>query len=565
MWTSFGVAVVELVLSYLQLMPSGTPDWVLLAAQSSLRSPAAPTVASTGGALPQNTAVGSGPFHWTLCPDHADDARYQCGYLTVPLDHLDPTNNATLDIAVQKYISNATVPLGTILLNPGGPGGPGTSMATPATAIMTGGQYDVLGFDPRGIGKSRPIQCSKNRFTAAIEGAVLDTVDLDGTSESAIDAYVSNYALPIARCQLYDGDYLPYLSTAFVARDMDLIRAALGQDLMHYYGISYGTFLGATYVSMFPDRVGRVVIDSVLDPEVYTGPVTNLLLRSYKDNDACFTAFTEQCEAAGPLHCPLADANATRPYLMKRLQAFLTAVETKPLLVKGGDDLVRVTATEIRQTIFGSMYTPHDAWPPLAATLHAMLNGTYEAPSTNSSCATLDADRDVHMASIAYIGNDGASSKGLNLSAAVQAAQKLAPLSGLVGFVNLVAAKAWTTRPVERFTGPWTHTLANKVLVLTNQVDPATPMVGAQNVHRLLGTDNAVLVTREGYGHGALFSQPSTCVHKLVAAYYSNGTLPSTTFCKIDATPFGPSSPLSDAMQAMMTLSTSITKPTRMY
>ncbi|KDO16228.1 hypothetical protein SPRG_18238 [Saprolegnia parasitica CBS 223.65] len=423
-------------------------------------------------------------------------------------------------------------------------------MATPAIADMTGGQYDVLGFDPRGIGKSRHLRCSKNRFTAAIEGAALDNADLVGTSESAIDAFVANnYALPIARCHLYDGDYLPYLSTAFVARDMDLIRAALGQDLMHYYGISYGTFLGATYVNMFPNRVGRVVIDSVLDPEVYTGPVTNLLLRSPRAH----------------LHCPLADANATRPYLMKRLQAFLAAVETKPLLFKGGDDVVRVTAKEIRQNIFGSMYSPHAAWPPLAATLHAMLNGTYESPSTNSSCATLDADLDVGMATIAYVGNDGAPSKGLNWTATVHAAQKLVPLSGLVGFVNLVAVKAWTTRPVERFTGPWTHKLANKVLVLTNQVDPATPMLSAQNVHRLLGGDNAVLVTREGYGHGALFSQPSTCVHKLVAAYYSNGTLPSTTFCTIDATPFGPASRLSDAMHAMMRLSTSIAKPARMY
>ncbi|OQR88188.1 hypothetical protein ACHHYP_07290 [Achlya hypogyna] len=540
MWTSFGTAVAQLLLTYVQYLPMTGADWAILALRASSMHQVEPTVPIAVADAPA-VAAAPGPFHWRPCPDHADDPRYQCGFLTVPLNHLDPANNATLDIAVQKYISNAKSPLGTILLNPGGPGGAGTSMATPDMLAITGGQYDVLGFDPRGIGMSRPIRCSKNGFTAALEAAASENVDVPfgrrAATDADIDSYASNFALPLARCHLYDGDYLPYLSTAFVARDMDLIRAALGQDLMHYYGISYGTFLGATYVNMFPDKVGRMIIDSVLDPEVYTGPTTDLLERSVKDNDEAFIAFTDQCESAGPSLCPLADANATRPYLMSRIQAFLAKVERDPLVVPGGSDIALVTKSQIRSEILGSLYSPHAAWPPLAAKLHQMMTGNYSVPVTNESCDSLDAPLGTGMASIAYIGNDGSPSAKLNWTAALQHCAKIAPLTGVEGFANLVAAKLWTTRPVERYAGPWGKNYTNKVLILNNEVDPATPLVGAKNVHRLMG-DHSVLVVREGYGHGAAFSQPSACIASLMVDFYNHGKYPNTTFCKIDATPF---------------------------
>ncbi len=140
-------------------------------------------------------------------------------------------------------------------------------------------------------------------------------------------------------------------------------------------------------MNMFPNRVGRMILDSVLDPELYTNPTPDLLVRSYTDNDANFRAFTDQCEAAGPAQCALADANATRPYLMGRLQVSLRSVATSLLLVPGGNDVVRISATGVRQRIFGAMYEPYASWRPLAKDLAAMMAGTYQAPPTNASCS----------------------------------------------------------------------------------------------------------------------------------------------------------------------------------
>nr|AIG55647.1 secreted protein [Thraustotheca clavata] len=555
MWSAVSVAsaIAQLLVAYFQFLPAGIPDWPLIALQQHayIRS-------SAVNQKEQGVNTNNGPFNWQPCPNHLNDLRFQCGNLIVPLDHLDKNNNATISIAVQKYTTNATKSLGTILLNPGGPGGAGTSFAVPELNLITGGQYDVLGFDPRGIGKSRLLQCSKNEFTAAQESAIAEQLEvpftLTGVTDDTVEMFASNFELYVKRCELYDKDYLKYLSTAYVARDMDLIREALGEELTHYYGISYGTFLGATYANMFPNRVGRFVIDSVLDPEVYTGPTPELFLRSVSDVDAVFTAFADQCEAAGPGSCPLADASAKRPYLMDRLQSFLTKVAKDPLIVPGGDDITQVTETNIRQKILQYMYSLEVGWPKLAATFHAMMTNNYSLPLTNDSCAAFVVPNDVGMASTAYISNDGLPAAQLNWTSAIQKGTTLIPLAGVAGWTSLISSKSWSVRPVERYSGPWGKNYTNKVLILNNQYDPATPWSSAANLHKLMGTNNSVFVTREGYGHGSAFSQPSSCIHNLLTSFYTNGSYPTARNCSIDKTPFEVAPALSEAAKAMQML-----------
>ncbi|EQC34817.1 hypothetical protein SDRG_07622 [Saprolegnia diclina VS20] len=339
---------------------------------------------------------------------------------------------------------------------------------------------------------------------------------------------------------------------------MDLIRAALGQDLMHYYGVSYGSFLGITYANMFPSRVGRFVIDAVLDPELYTGPAPGLMAGSFRDTDKIFAGFAADCEAAGPRLCALADSNSPRPYLLSRLQAFLANVTASPLLVPGGDDVVRLTDTAVRNLIVPHLYSAM-RWPQLALEFKALMDGTYAAPPKNASCDDLDADVGVGMAYQAYIGNDGDfdANANANWTSALRAVQNATRVLFDPEMNNIMAVKFWKTRAVERYDGPWGRAYANKVVILNNELDPVCPLHSAQHVRDLMGPTHSVLVTRDGYGHGAAVSQPSACLHNLLIDLYSHGAYPTNdTRCGVDHGPFDAPTLPTTMLDAMMRLAT---------
>ncbi|KDO17750.1 hypothetical protein SPRG_15503 [Saprolegnia parasitica CBS 223.65] len=503
-------------------------------------------------------AASADPFHWGPCAGNPD-LRTQCGYLTVPLDHLNVTNKATIDIVVQRYRSTAAKPLGTILLNPGGPGGSGTALGSPVATFLTGGQYDVLGFDPRGVGQSRPIHCAKDGFAAWVGQYRLFTssgVFYDPLSDDQIDRYGSVYDQAMARCRHYDGDYLPYLSTAFVARDMDLIRAALGQDHMHYFGFSYGTVLGATYANMFPHRVGRFVIDSVVDATKYSIASASFWATTIANIEDVLDGFAAECEVAGPLVCPLAGHGTP---LAPRLRSFIQ--NFTPKVVRGGYDVAQFTSTDLYTLLLGPMYQPA-MWPKLAIDLYQLMQGTYVAPPASDVCPSQLKARDLGLNRIPFMGNDIDSTTNTAQSWAdgLRAAQKISPIFGGPWLGTLMMTKYWKTTSIERFAGPWNQTLANKILILNNVHDPVTPLVAAQHMHNVFGANNSVLVVRDGYGHIASTSQPSACVHDIVTAYFSHGVLPTTTFCKVDRGPFAAPSTHSAIALAAQELSTIVHK-----
>ncbi|KDO21823.1 hypothetical protein SPRG_12640 [Saprolegnia parasitica CBS 223.65] len=449
-------------------------------------------------------AASTDPFHWGPCAGNPD-LRTQCGYLTVPLDHLNATNEATIDIVVQRYQSTAAKPLGTILLNPGGPGASGTALGSPVATFLTGGHV---------------------------------------------------YDQAMARCRHYDGDYLPYLSTAFVARDMDLIRAALGQDHMHYFGFSYGTVLGATYANLFPHRVGRFVIDSVVDATKYSIASASFWAATIASIEDVLDGFAAECEAAGPLVCPLAGHGTP---LGPRLRSFIQ--NFTPKVVRGGYDVVQFTSTDLYTLLLGPMYQPA-MWPKLAIDLHQLMQGTYMAPPASDVCPSQLEARDLGLNGIPFMGNDidPTTNTAQSWADGLRAAQKISPIFGGPWLGTLMLIKYWKTTPIERFAGPWNKTLANKILILNNVHDPVTPLVAAEHMHNVFGANNSVLVVREGYGHIASTSQPSACIHGLVTAYFSHGVLPTTTFCKVDRGPFAAPSTHSTIALAAQELSTIVHK-----
>ncbi|EQC38095.1 hypothetical protein SDRG_04525 [Saprolegnia diclina VS20] len=503
-------------------------------------------------------ATSPDPFHWRPCAGNPD-LRTECGYLTVPLDHLNATNEATIDIVVQRYRSTAAKPLGTILLNPGGPGGSGTVLGSLPMSLLTGGAYDVLGFDPRGVGKSRPITCAKNGLAAWEARQMFPRANapfLNALSDDQVHRYSSAYDPVLARCRYYDGDYLPYLSTAFVARDMDLMRAALGQDLLHYFGFSYGTVLGATYANMFPHRVGRFVIDSVVDATKYSAVSASFWASTIANVEDVLDGFAAECEAAGPLVCPLAGHDTP---LASRLRSFVQ--NFAPSVGRGGYDVVQFTPMDLFALLFPPMYQPV-MWPKLATDLHQLMQGTYVAPPASDVCPSQLEARDVGLNGFAFMGNDvdPTTNTAQSWADGLRAAQKISPIFGGAWLGALMMTKYWTTTPIERFAGPWNQTLANKILILNNVHDPVTPLVAAQHMHSVFGTNNSVLVVRDGYGHGASVSQPSACMHDIVTAYFSHGRLPTTTFCKVDHGPFAAPTARSAVVLAAQEVSTILHK-----
>ncbi|KAF0714020.1 Aste57867_4097 [Aphanomyces stellatus] len=477
------------------------------------------------------------PFSWSPCPD-VQDPQVQCGALKVPLDHLHPAKNQTIDIAVRRY--RAKNPKGTILLNPGGPGGAGTTLATLEFLTLTGGQHDVLGFDPRGIGASRPFKCTKNGFTGAQEQAAIGAksvpYDTD-SSDTSLGRFGADIEAQIRRCEHYDGDYLKYLSTAFVARDMDLIRAALGEDVLNYYGISYGTYIGATYANMFPTRIGRFVIDSVVDPEIFSGPATELMPYCLTHTESVFEGFGSECEAAGPTKCPLVKPSSQRDHVAANLRTFLATADESPLLLRTQDgDVAVVTGAQLRWTLFQAMYDP-TTWPDVARTFASYMAGTTVPPAAASACPTPESYRGGGLEFPIFVANDGTNQQPGDWDGAFLDSKANSPLFGAPWAAMALAVKYWKTTPVERYAGPWDKKLNRPILILQNHVDPVTPIESAHHLAYIMG-NNAVLVTRNGFGHGA-YGQPSKCLQTITTTFFNTGKYPMAgTNCKLDVSPF---------------------------
>ncbi|GAA1279327.1 alpha/beta hydrolase [Sphaerisporangium rubeum] len=220
----------------------------------------------TGGARAQATRPGDG-VSWGACPG-VKVAAVECAMVRVPLDHTRP-DGPSLSLAINRVkgvASGTAAHLGVLLVNPGGPGASGITLARYVAAALprdVAARYDVIGFDPRGVGQSEPaLSCVDYKKLFATPR--LDQVPRNTAAQGPLLAKAKEYA---AACGARWGWLLPYMTTENSARDMDVIRRALGEEKISYLGYSYGTYLGAVYATLFPQRVKRLVLDSVVDPQ----------------------------------------------------------------------------------------------------------------------------------------------------------------------------------------------------------------------------------------------------------------------------------------------------------
>ncbi|TDP96343.1 alpha/beta hydrolase [Labedaea rhizosphaerae] len=489
-------------------------------------------------------AAATGPV-WTDCADPAHPG-YQCTTLDVPLSYQDPSG-PTVRLALGRLPAvDQAHKLGTIVYNPGGPGVSGR-FAPPLTPGLHQ-RYDLVGFDPRGVGASTPVRCFTDPKQLDVVSKAVGTFPVTYEQSQEQLAAVRYFT---GLCAKNGGPLLSHLSTAVVARDLDRIRAALGEDKLRYYGLSYGTVLGQTYANMFPDHVAAMVLDAADDtvnwftgyrPQDADVPFS-VRLGAFNGAQDALQTFLRACAASPKCAFRGGDLNVKYDALLDRLAKGPVRI-TDPATGKPTVVDYPALVTQVDQ----ALTFQRDA-PKLADLLQAVRTAP-DAPAATSSpeptpalalaptgATPIKTPVDSLVAGGATFCADTVNPATPELwwSYASQANQQVRGFGPEDAYKSL-PCPLWPDRTQDTYRGPWDRETAVPVLVLGNQLgDPETPFDGAQRVVRNLG--NARLLALDAYGHGSLGQ--SACVGQAVDRYFGAGTLPAPgTVCVPDHRPF---------------------------
>lgn len=437
-----------------------------------------------------------------------------CTTMKVPLDYADP-NGRSIGIAVfRAAATDASARLGALVVNPGGPGGSGIDFAASGAAqfgdVLTA-SYDIVGFDPRGVGKSDPLDCAS---TGQLDAMLAYDQSPDNRAErQQLDRLVATVG---RGCLARSGDLARHMSTQEAARDMDILRAALGEPKLDYFGASYGTFLGATYADLFPTHVGRFVLDGAIDPALSNA---DLSLQQARGFETALRAYVKDCVSSG--NCVL---GSTVDQGTKRIKAFLDQVAANPLPTGKPRKLTEGWAL---LGIFFPLYAK-SLWPTLTQALQQAIN------SGNGALLLYLADYYAARGPNAYKDNSIEALYAVNcldhddyipteqVPQHFAAFEKASPTFGRVFAFSLSSCSVW---PVK--SGKHTVALHAKgappIVVIGTTRDPATPLAWAQALAKQL--DSGRLITRDGDGHTG-FNQGNDCVDHAVEAWLVSGTVP---------------------------------------
>ena len=470
---------------------------------------------------------------WQDCSDGT--SPFQCGTVTVPLDYGNP-GGQTITIALKKLpASDGDAEHGSLFTNPGGPGGSGIrELEAQATALpeeLRAG-YDVVGFDPRGVGQSTPITCWTDEdisqgLTDAQNGKISDVVPSNTISSKSLSAQekMDRGAADAAACAQHSEvpELLDHVSTRNVARDLDVLRATSGDATLNYLGVSYGTHIGAVYADLFPDRVGRAVLDGAMDPS-----------QRWTDGEAEVTAFKEGVLRQYVKHCQAHDGcplTGSTDEAIAQLTAFVDGLDQAPLTAP--DSSVTVNTQEAT-TIIQHYAVEKPDWDALTAMLAPAMNNRDGAlmvaakQSTLASQLPTTAEQAVAGAntlfmSAAVICNDYPDTADTvsDWDAQAAAEKKTSPFFGGTSHGLDAYCRGWghraQTPPQE------THAEgSDPILVVGLTKDSRTLYPWAQSLTDQL--DNGHLLTVEGYGHVTFGS--NACATAAMTDFLVNGTVP---------------------------------------
>lgn len=448
---------------------------------------------------------------WRTCQN-----VHTCADVEVPLDYADP-DGRTITIAIIRASATSGSPQGSLLVNPGGPGASGYDFVAESLSFAVGEplrrDYDVIGFDPRGVSRSAPVTC--------FDGAGMDKYLFSGTDAvmysdewwAAGEAQAKAFA---DACEKNSDGVLPFISTENSARDMDVLRAALGDDNLSYLGYSYGTKLGATYAGLFPERAARLVLDGAIDAslESFQDSVSQAggfetALRNYMT--ACLAG--KDCAFRGTVDQALSD-----------VRVLLETVQRDPLPTRDGRML---DGSGLAMAIFTTLYS-ESSWPRLTAAFTDVLRG-----DGSSAMSLVDtyysrigpgqyADNSLE-AFTAYNCIDEPSDESRDdIMKLIEQVRAVAPT--IADFWAGPGACAFWSAPPTGKAGKITADGAAPIVVIGTTGDPATPY--AESIALADQLSSGVLLTRVGEGHTG-YNKGNACIDDAVTAFFVEDKVPT--------------------------------------
>jgi pimeloyl-ACP methyl ester carboxylesterase len=490
----------------------------LASAQAAPSGPAARPAALAADSPSALAPYYSQQLAWSACGD------MQCTWLTVPLDYGNPAGTTIrLRVARVPAAGSAAQRMGSLVVNPGGPGASGLDFASymaGAVSPAVSAAYDLVGFDTRGVGKSAPITCMSGAQTTRF----LRTDPAPGSRAEELRLWRVSGQIPRG-CLAMSPEMARHVGSDDTVRDMDILRAALGDTHLTYLGFSYGTFLGTLYAEMFPDTVGRLVLDGAIDPSLDVMQVSQGQSGGFQ---RAVTRFAADC--ATKSLCPWRGSTTA---VLTGINALLARLDRTPMPTHMGAPLVKAEALS---AIFYAMYSP-DLWPLLRQGLRQARNGDglgLQQLADYASDRTGPTTYSSNMASAfpAISCWDTPPSPGIDgLRAAAAAWSKGAAVP------DMAKAMSWGNAPCSQWYGhssrkpaPAVSTTTAPLLVVGTIYDPATPYQWAQALSRQLTTSR--LLTYNGDGHTA-YGGNSRCIDSAVDAYLLSGALPAVgTICR---------------------------------
>ena len=521
--------------------------------------PAAPAVA-VKAAVPKGLESFYGQtVEWYDCgatggmEKSAEATAFKCAKVKVPLDYSQP-DGQTIEIAMKKHVATGSIHRGSLFINPGGPGGSGVQYVEAAAETSFAGvqgSYDIIGFDPRGVGSSTPITCAAANDAAATPAAGVGAPQADtppspvdgganndykekspevdaaasGTSfEDAAPRIADEYKQAEAQCaaNTKPAGLLDHVDTVSAVRDLDILRALSGNEKLDYAGFSYGTYLGAHYAELFPSNTGRMVLDGAVDPSLSLGDRGSGQAKGFERS---LRTYVEQCQAgqAGQ-NCPLTGDTDSG---VQQIRDLITAADQTPL--KTSDPNATVDGSKIRVVVRRLMYSS-EYWSFLTYALDQAItqqDGSYfqtlYGPATTGTSAPMFYA--VNCLDIPVQGNMASWEKEYRQNI------QDSPTFGASLSNQDVRCQAWghngTRKPA-----PIHAKGAAPILVVGTTGDPATPYAWSQAMAQQL--ESGRLLTWEGNGHTA-YGRSGACIQRAVDGYLINGTMPEPgTTCKGD-------------------------------
>ncbi|OUD04327.1 alpha/beta hydrolase [Streptomyces swartbergensis] len=478
----------------------------------------AATAVLLGLAVPMTaSAAGAEALEWTTCEGTGLDPRQQCATVDVPMDYSDP-DGRKIQIAVSRIPSEKpSARRGALLLIPGGPGG--SSLQKPSGRGQKLPQqvrdaYDLIGFAPRGMAPSSAVDCGLDSKDLALAGLPWPSPDGSVTESMAAARRMSE------ACARNGGELLRHISTANEARDLDRVRAALGETKVSAWGVSYGTYVAAVHSRLFPHRTDRIVLDSNDNPDP-TRVGRGWLAAFETGVEDNFPEFAKWASEPGNPYRVARRAADVRPLFLRLAER----LDREPL-PRPGANPAELNGNALRQTMLTNLYDPDD-YPTLAKTILAAREGTVppapQMPPESLMRNALAVGAGTLCNDVAWPRSAAHYQKGVDESRA-----KFPLTAGMPRGAMLCAAWPFAPKePAVRITdrGP------SNILLVQNERDVATPLAGARELRRALG-DRAVMVTVNSTGHNAYLANGNACGDRTVSRFLATGKRPgSDLYC----------------------------------